>query len=79
MADRLVKLLNAEGYVPIKLPRTGVVPPELYNYDATARKLIRRGPLKAYLPAAGKIPLRSGHLASIESKQSGGQQGRQTN
>jgi hypothetical protein len=52
MADALVTLLNRAGYQPVFLPRTGLTPPELYNYGKETGKarLIRRGPLADYLP-----------------------------
>ena len=43
MADQLVKLLNQYRYQPVFLPRTGLLPPELYNFVKPSLK--RRGPL----------------------------------
>ena len=63
MADALVELLNSLGYQPVFLPRTGVVPPELYNL-ANGR-LVRRGPLKDYLPAVASLLPTEGQLANI--------------
>ncbi len=63
--DAFVKMLNGIGYQPVLMPRTGVVPPELYVYNN--EKLVRRGPLADYLPAGVVIPTpQQGHLSSIE-------------
>jgi hypothetical protein len=63
--DDLVKLLNGIGYQPILLPRTGVVPPELYVYNN--ERLVRRGPLADYLPEGVVIPKpQQGQLSSIQ-------------
>jgi len=63
--DALVKLLNGIGYQPVILPRTGVVPPELYVYDNDS--LVRRGSLAEYLPKDMVIPPpQQGRLSSIE-------------
>ena len=67
MADALVELLNSLGYQPVFLPRTGVVPPELYN--VANGRLVRRGPLKDYLPAAGDLVPTEGALADIAHRQ----------
>jgi hypothetical protein len=70
MADTLVKLLNANGYQPIFLPRSGMVPPDLYNF--ADHKLIRRGPLVNYIREIASIPLSTGTTADIEGKQTSG-------
>jgi len=63
--DALVKLLNGIGYQPVLLPRTGLVPPELYVYNN--EKLVRRGSLANYLPEGVVIPPpQQGRLSSIE-------------
>src|SRR5262249_45640441 len=67
MADALVELLNSLGYQPVFLPRTGVVPPELYNL-ANGR-LVRRGPLKDYPPAAAGLVAKDGQLPDIAHRQ----------
>ena len=66
MADALVRELNRLGYQPVFLPRTGVTPPELFNYVRRQRRLVRRGALKEYLPAAADLATTSGQLADIE-------------
>lgn len=71
MADALVEVLNRVGYQPVLLPATGLEPPDLYNYakvDGRAR-LIRRGPLTAYLPDGVKLTVRRSALADISYKQ----------
>jgi hypothetical protein len=67
MADALVELLNSLGYQPVFLPRTGVTPPELYNY--VDGRLVRRGPLRDYLPAAAELQPTRGTLADISHRQ----------
>jgi hypothetical protein len=68
MADALVRELNRLGYQPVFLPRTGVNPPELYNYDRNGRRLVRRGELVQYLPEIkGVIPTK-GQLGTINYK-----------
>lgn len=70
MADNLVKLLNTNGYQPVFLPRTGIAPPELYNF--AAHRLIRRGPLVDYIPEIALASLRMGSMADIEGKLTSG-------
>ncbi len=70
MADNLVKLLNTNGYQPIFLPRSGVVPPDLYNF--AEHRLIRRGTLAAYIPEASSLKPKPATMADIEGKQSSG-------
>jgi len=69
--DALVTLLNSIGYQPVLLPRTGLAPPELYVYDNS--RLVRRGPLAAYLPDGVTVPAPlQGELSSIEHHQTSG-------
>jgi hypothetical protein len=63
--DDLVRELNKLGYQPIFLPRTNIEPPELYNYSPNVRRLVRRGPLKDYLPDAAGLDVESGKLSDI--------------
>jgi hypothetical protein len=63
--DNLVRELNKLGYQPVFLPRTDIDPPELYNYSEESRRLVRRGPLKDYLAAAGGIEIGTGKLGDI--------------
>jgi hypothetical protein len=63
MADALVKELARLGYQPVFLPRTGVTPPEVYNYDR--EKLVRLGELREYLPVAGDLEPTQGQLGNI--------------
>lgn len=70
MTDAFVKLLNRYGYQPVFLPRTGVVPPELYTF--AAHRLIRRGPLERYLSRPAAFGTREGALADIEGQVSSG-------
>jgi len=72
MADALVELLNSLGYQPVYLPRSGITPPELYNYNHSERRLTRRGPLRDYLPAASQLTPTTGALADITHKESSG-------
>jgi len=70
MADVLVKLLNSYGYQPVFLPRTGVMPPELYNF--ADHKLIRLGALAAFIKDPVKFEPTTGKLGSIEGKVTSG-------
>ncbi|MCI0637628.1 MAG: hypothetical protein L0Y72_08235 [Gemmataceae bacterium] len=67
MADALVRELNNIGYLPVFLPRTGIQPPELYNFDD--RRLIRRGPLGDKVPEVAKLKPKKGKLPDILIKQ----------
>lgn len=66
--DALVKVLNANGYNPIVLPRSGLEPPEIYIYDN--ERLRRWGRLATAVPA-GALPttLNAGEAADIAHKQ----------
>ena len=68
MSDALVRELNRLGYQPVFLPRAGVKPPELYNYEQKNRRLVRRGALSEYLPAAKELIPTSDRLADIAYK-----------
>jgi len=70
MPDFLVKTLNAIGYQPVLLPRTGVVPPELYSF--AQHRLIRHGSLKNYLANISLPTPSRGELSDIEAKQTSG-------
>ncbi len=71
MADALVKLLNSFGYQPVFMPKTGIAPPEIYNF-ANGR-LIRRGHLSQYLAKGIALPQnRRGKLGDIEYKETSG-------
>jgi hypothetical protein len=70
MIDNLVWELNQLGYQPAWLPQTGLVPPDVYNLAEIGgkRRLVRRGPLRDYLPAeatAKLVPVR-GRTVDIE-------------
>lgn len=68
MADALVRELNRLGYQPVFLPRTGTLPPELYNYVREQKRLVRRGALGEYLPQAKTVVPTDGQLANIAYK-----------
>jgi hypothetical protein len=68
MSDALVRELNRLGYQPVFLPRTGVTPPELYNYVRDNQRLVRRGQLAAYLPAVKDLAAKQGQLGNIAYK-----------
>ncbi len=70
MADALVRLLNLNGYQPVFLPRTGLVPPELYEYSRP--RLVRRGPLADYIKDVASLPISSGKLGNFEGKLTSG-------
>jgi hypothetical protein len=62
--DALMRLLNAQGYQPVRSPRTNLVPPELYVF--TNDKLVRCGPLADYMQGAKLPSLRTGALLDIQ-------------
>lgn len=70
MADKLVQVLNSYGYQPVFLPKTGIVPPELYNF--ANHKLIRLGALTAYFQEPVKFEPTTGALGNIEGKVTSG-------
>lgn len=67
--DALVKLLNRNGYQAILLPRTGIVPPDVYTYVKPT--LRRRGPLLDYMDTAD-LTIHQGRLSNIEGQQTAG-------
>jgi len=68
MADELVKLLNSIGYQPVFLQKTGVKPPDLYQF--VDKRLIRRGPLQDYNQEFGKLEKSRGTLPNIQHRES---------
>jgi len=66
MADQFVKMLNSYGYVPVLLPRTGLVPPELYDFDN--HRLIRLGALSDCIENSVSFTIKSGNLANLQGK-----------
>jgi hypothetical protein len=70
MADVLVKALNALGYQPVFLPRTGIAPPELYTF--VKPRLVRHGDLRLYLNNAPVPKPTRGQLADIQTTQTSG-------
>ena len=68
MADALVRTLNAMGYQPVFLPRSGVQPPELYHYLRDQRRLVRIGSLAGALPAAAALVPSEGTLGDINTQ-----------
>ena len=71
MIDGLVWELNQLGYQAAWLPQTGLVPPDVYNVASVAggRRLVRRGPLRDYLPAVAQLPLHRGQTTDIDHHQ----------
>ena len=67
--DALVIELNARGYNPILMPRTGAVPPEIYLYDIDTQSLTRWGRLGACVPP-GALPstLNEGELPDLQHR-----------
>ena len=72
MADKLVRKLNELGYQPVFLPRSGVLPAELWYYkrggDGSDSKLVRLGPLARMCPAAATLEVKEGQLGDIEAQ-----------
>ncbi len=66
MPDAFVSFLNSRGYQPVLLPQTGLVPPEMYNI--TGDELIRRGPLRHYLPQTDTLVVVEAQLPDFEHK-----------
>src|SRR5215469_11681639 len=72
MPDALVTMLNSYGYQAVFLPRTGVVPPELYNY--VKKRLVRQGALARFFeqkvvftPTTGKLGALQGSVTSSKN------------
>jgi hypothetical protein len=70
MGDAFVRLLNGYGYQPVFLPRTGLVPPELYDF--VRPRLVRRGPLSDYIKEVAGFPVSSGELGNLDGKLTSG-------
>jgi hypothetical protein len=72
MADKLVRKLNELGYQPVFLPRSGVMPAELWYYkrggDGAESKLVRLGALSRMCPAAAALEVKEGQLGDIEAQ-----------
>ena len=66
MADALVKMLNSYGYQPVFLPRTGVVPPELYNF--ANKRLVRQGELARFFAKPVNFKPTKGKLGDLQGK-----------
>jgi hypothetical protein len=68
MADALVVELNRRGYQLMFLPRTGLKPPELYNWARSRRRLVRRAHLSEYLPRGTNLSLSWSKGPDIEQR-----------
>jgi hypothetical protein len=66
MPDALVSFLNRRGYQPVLLPQTGLAPPDMYNVSGDA--LVRRGPLRDYLPELDGLAPIEASLPDFEQK-----------
>jgi len=66
MADALVTMLNSYGYQPVFLPRTGLVPPELYNF--ANKRLVRRGELAKFFQKPVTFTPTKGRLGDLQGK-----------
>src|SRR5882672_1701041 len=66
MPDALVTMLNSYGYQPVFLPRTGLVPPELYNY--ANKRLVRRGELARFFKGPVTFAPTKGKLGDLQGK-----------
>lgn len=60
--DPLIAELNQDGYQATWIVQTGLVPPDVYSLEQlpSGRRLLRRGALSHYLPAAAALPLSRG-------------------
>jgi hypothetical protein len=72
MADALVSVLNKDGYQPIFLPRTGLVPPDVMLYRRENRRIVRYGALASLASAAGKLKLHPSNVAPFEGRNTSG-------
>jgi hypothetical protein len=69
--DELAWELNQLGYQAAWLPHTGLVPPDIYNYndkvasEVSGGRLVRLGPLRDYLPAVATLPLHRGQATHV--------------
>lgn len=72
MTDKLVRKLNELGYQPVFLPRSGVMPAELWYYKrgngSGDSKLVRLGSLAKMLPVAASLEIKEGQLGDIEAQ-----------
>lgn len=66
MPDALVTMLNSYGYQPVFLPRTGVVPPELYNF--ARKRLVRQGELTRFFQKSVTFTPTKGKLGDLQGK-----------
>jgi hypothetical protein len=66
MSDALVTMLNSYGYQPVFLPRTGLVPPELYNF--AKKRLVRRGEFARFFQKPVTFTPTKGKLADLQGK-----------
>lgn len=66
MSDAFVKLLNSKGYQPVLLPRSGLVPPDLYTF--TTNRLARWGSFGEFLPKDVTFVAEVASLPDIEYK-----------
>src|ERR1043166_4916861 len=66
MSDALVTMLNSYGYQPVFLPRTGVVPPELYNF--ANKRLVRQGELARFFKKPVTFTPSKGRLGDLQGK-----------
>jgi hypothetical protein len=55
MSDSVMSQLSAQGYQPVFIPVTSLVPPEVYVYVPKRRILERWGALKDYAPKVAEI------------------------
>jgi hypothetical protein len=66
MADALVTMLNSYGYQPVFLPRTGVTPPELYNF--ANKRLVRQGELAKFFEKPVTFTPTKGRLGDLQGE-----------
>ena len=66
MSDAFVTMLNSYGYQPVFLPRTGLVPPELYNF--ANKRLVRRGELSEFRQKPASFTPTKGRLGDLQGK-----------
>jgi hypothetical protein len=66
MSDALVTMLNSYGYQPVFLPRTGLLPPELYNF--AKKRLVRRGEFARFFQKPVTFTPTKGRLADLQGK-----------
>ena len=67
MTDALVAALNRAGFQPVFMPYTNILPPELYNFARrpTGPRLVRRGPLSAYLARPVRFTVARSELPDV--------------